>query len=144
MILLCSKQSVAETAQTLLTLAGDEKIFLFVGPMGGGKTTLIKHLCHALGVRDVVNSPTFSLIHEYQTVQHTPVYHFDCYRIHALDEAIDLDFEHYFSSGCICFIEWPSKIASILPVKYFLVRIEIQAPTMRKLICSKVGAYATQ
>lgn len=137
-ILFSEQATLPQTAQTLLQLAGEAKIFLFVAPMGGGKTTLVKQLCRALGVVDVVHSPTFSLIHEYQTAQGAPIYHFDCYRMQSLEEAIDLDFDRYFDSGYFCFVEWPCKIAAMVPTSHFLVRMELQTPTLRKLTCTKV------
>lgn len=121
----------------LLSYAGDHRIWLLEGPMGSGKTRLIKELCGTLQTVHIVNSPTFSIVNEYETIDHTPIYHFDCYRLNHVDEAIALDFESYFASGCYCFIEWPSKIKTILPVHYFLITIEVETSTSRNLICTR-------
>lgn len=136
MILTSSLGGLPGVANELLSHAGDQRIWLLEGPMGSGKTTLIKALCRALQTVHVVNSPTFSIINEYATIEEKPIYHFDCYRLGSTDEAIALDFESYFASGCYCFIEWPSKIRSILPIRYFLITIEVKSATSRNLICN--------
>ena len=90
-------------------------IFAFYGKMGAGKTTFIKAICKALGVQDNVNSPTFTIINEYKSAKGFPIYHFDFYRINRLQEAYDIGTEDYFSGSGLCLIEWPEKIAEILP-----------------------------
>lgn len=92
-------------------------IVLFHGEMGAGKTTLIKEICSQMNVMDTVTSPTFALINEYNTETGRPVYHFDFYRIGSLEEVFDLGYEEYFYSGNLCLIEWPEKIAGLLPEK---------------------------
>ena len=90
-------------------------IFAFYGKMGAGKTTFIKAICKALGVKDIVNSPTFTIINEYKSSRGFPIYHFDFYRINRLQEAYDIGVEEYFAGDGLCLIEWPEKIAEILP-----------------------------
>ncbi len=90
-------------------------IFAFYGKMGAGKTTFIKAICKALGVQDNVNSPTFTIINEYRSSRGFPIYHFDFYRINRLQEAFDIGTEDYFAGSGLCLIEWPEKIAEILP-----------------------------
>lgn len=141
MILKSSRKGLKHTAYRLLDYAGHHRIWLLEGPMGSGKTTLIKELCRALQTVHLVNSPTFSIINEYETIDHTPIYHFDCYRLNNIDDAIALDFESYFASGCYCFIEWPSNIEPILPSDYFLITIAVNTSTSRKLICNSVKCY---
>ena len=75
------------------------KVICFKGEMGAGKTTLIQSLCAALAVVDVVSSPTFSLINEYQNKAGKSIYHFDCYRIESEEEALDFGAEEYLYSG---------------------------------------------
>lgn len=119
-------QDLAEAAQALLIFADEEKIFIFEGEMAAGKTTFIKEICHQLGVSDVVSSPTFSIVNEYESAEGQPLYHFDFYRIKNLREAYDIGYEDYFYSGNICLIEWPEKIEEILPEHYVKIRIGIQ------------------
>src|SRR6478735_4630987 len=116
---------LAAAAEKVLSAAGDNRIFLFYGEMGAGKTTLIKAICAAIGVTDDVTSPTFSIVNEYEGAD-GPVYHFDFYRLKQHSEALDMGYEEYFYSGSYCFIEWPEKIADLIPDTYTGVRIRIQ------------------
>ena len=102
-------------ADKFLRLLRDKKVFAFFGSMGVGKTTFIKALCNELGVVEIVTSPTFALINEYQTSKGDTIYHFDFYRINKIEEVFDFGYEEYFFSGNYCFIEWPDKVAEILP-----------------------------
>ena len=91
-------------------------VFAFYAPMGTGKTTFIKTLCEALGVEDVINSPTFSIINEYRAEPSGElIYHFDCYRLERLADALNLGVEDYLQSGALCLIEWPEVLEDILP-----------------------------
>jgi tRNA threonylcarbamoyladenosine biosynthesis protein TsaE len=117
-------QDLKEAAHQLLSFAGEEKIFIFEGGMGAGKTTFIKEICLALDIADLVSSPTFSIVNEYITAKNEAVYHFDFYRIKDLQEAYDIGYEEYFYSGQICLIEWPEKIEPLLPESYIKVIIE--------------------
>lgn len=128
--------TLIETADLVLNLSNKQRIFLLEGVIGSGKTTLVQALCKALGCIDKVQSPTFSLINEYDTIKKALLYHFDCYRLQKIEDTLLLDFEGYFSSGSYCFIEWPSKIKAIWPLHYFLIQIEVETPTSRNLICS--------
>ena len=92
------------------------KILLFYGEMGVGKTTLIKELVKQLGSQDVVSSPTFSLVNEYHTVLGNSLYHFDFYRIDDEEEALDMGIEDYFYSDNWCLVEWPEKVKNLLPL----------------------------
>lgn len=90
------------------------KVILFYGEMGVGKTTLIKEVGKQLGVTDVMSSPTFSIVNEYECLK-GKVYHFDFYRIHDEAEALDIGIEDYFYSHQWVLIEWPEKIPNLLP-----------------------------
>jgi len=114
-LILKSLSDLNVVAEKFLRLMKDKKVFAFFGPMGVGKTTFIKALCNELGVVEIVTSPTFALINEYQTGNGNIIYHFDFYRIEKIEEVFDFGYEDYFYSGNYCFIEWPDKIAEILP-----------------------------
>lgn len=107
--------------------ASARTVWLFVGEMGAGKTTLIKALCRALGVVNMVQSPTFSIVNEYTTHEGKSVYHFDCYRLRNEAEALDIGIEEYFDSGNYCFIEWPERITALWPAAYYIIRITADA-----------------
>ncbi|UJH67224.1 tRNA (adenosine(37)-N6)-threonylcarbamoyltransferase complex ATPase subunit type 1 TsaE [Allomuricauda sp. SCSIO 65647] len=92
------------------------KIVCLYGPMGIGKTTLIKAMVKTLGGVDNANSPTFGLVNEYHNSSGDVLaYHFDFYRINDMEEVLDIGFEDYLASGTWVFIEWPEKIEPILP-----------------------------
>ena len=100
-------------------------VWLVQGEMGAGKTTLIKSLGEVLGVKQRVNSPTFSLVNEYTTASGSRVYHFDFYRLKKEEEAYDMGAEEYFYSGDYCFIEWADRIVDLLPDQVFRLKIDI-------------------
>ena len=117
-------EALAKVSDYLISLREEADVIAFYGSMGAGKTTLIKNLCHRMGVTDEVNSPTFAIVNEYVTDEGVSVYHFDFYRIKKLEEAYDIGYENYFYSGNLCLIEWPEMIEPLLPEKY--IRVEIQ------------------
>ncbi len=110
-----SLPELENVAGELIKLLGGSKIILFYGHMGAGKTTFIKVLCKALGIVGDTSSPTFSIVNEYVTQKEETIYHFDFYRLKSEMEAYDLGYEDYLYSENICLIEWPEKIASLLP-----------------------------
>ncbi|MCC9136269.1 tRNA (adenosine(37)-N6)-threonylcarbamoyltransferase complex ATPase subunit type 1 TsaE [Pontibacter silvestris] len=126
-------------ASVLLEEVREEPIVLFEGPMGAGKTTLIKELCRQLGVKDNVSSPTFALVNEYEAETGKLIYHFDFYRINDEREALDVGALEYFDSGSLCLIEWPSLIPNLLPDHYLLVLLQPAAEgEARTMIIKKV------
>ena len=79
-----------DAAKEFVRAMDQNTVFAFYGKMGAGKTTFIKAVCEALGVTDVVNSPTFSIVNEYRADETGElIYHFDFYRIKKLDEVYD-------------------------------------------------------
>ena len=105
--------NIRAAAREFIQHMGEARVFAFYGKMGAGKTTFVKAICEELGVEDVITSPTFAIINEYEGEE--TIYHFDFYRIKKLEEVYDMGYEDYFYSGALCFIEWPELIEEILP-----------------------------
>ena len=123
---------IDEIAKWVLS-SSKSKILLFDGPMGSGKTTLIKAMSEQLGVNDVTSSPTFSLVNEYLSDKGEVIYHFDFYRIEIEDEAYDMGIEEYFENGDWCFIEWPEKVQNLLPLDSVVLKLTINTDNTRTL-----------
>jgi tRNA threonylcarbamoyladenosine biosynthesis protein TsaE len=117
-------EDLEPAAQRLLSTFPQRRIFAFFGCMGAGKTTFIKAICHQLGVNDIVNSPTFSIVNEYNTTNEKSIFHFDLYRLKNTNELLDIGYEDYFYSGSYCLLEWPEKIEELLPQDCVRVNIE--------------------
>ena len=132
-----SLNDLDKAALTLLDFADQEKIFVFQGDMGAGKTTFIKAIAIALGVTELVSSPTFSIVNEYLAKDQT-IYHFDFYRIKSLQEAYDIGYEEYFYSGNYCFIEWPERIEELLPENYLKIEITTVSEHERTISFTKI------
>lgn len=128
-----SLSQIQEVAQKVLA-SNPQKIILFNGEMGVGKTTFIKALSKQLGVLDQTSSPTFSLVNEYQINTKEKVYHFDVYRLNSQEEAFDMGIEEYLYSGNWCFIEWAEKIPNLIPQKHSQITIVTNTNGTRKLI----------
>ena len=134
-ILLLNEKNETVSALELLKANEPHRVFAFDGAMGAGKTTFIKKLVEQMGSVDIVNSPTFAIVNVYDVEQpyKGEVYHFDCYRLKDIREAMDFGAEEYLYSGNYCFIEWPEKIEALLPEDTVWVKIEPQENGERKL-----------
>lgn len=127
-------EGLEEAAKAFVAAMGERSVFAFYGKMGAGKTTFIKALCKALGIEDIVNSPTFALVNEYRSdTTGELVYHFDFYRINKIEEVYDMGYEDYFYSGAVCLIEWPELVEDLLPDDAVRVEIVENADSSRTL-----------
>ena len=137
-----SIETIRESAREFIENIGEHKVFAFYGKMGAGKTTFVKAICEELGVEDVITSPTFAIVNEYEvrgaeansslfTLHSSLIYHFDFYRIKKLEEVYDMGYEDYFYSGVLCFIEWPELIEDLLPDDAVKVSIDENADGTR-------------
>ncbi|GHT07104.1 tRNA (adenosine(37)-N6)-threonylcarbamoyltransferase complex ATPase subunit type 1 TsaE [Bacteroidia bacterium] len=118
-------EDIHEAAKEFIAQMGERTVFAINGAMGVGKTTFIKAVCEELGVTDVINSPTFAIVNEYRSdTMAELIYHFDFYRINDAREAEAIGASDYFDSGAICFIEWPDKVAALLPDDTLCITIE--------------------
>ena len=131
-------ESIGEAARQFVSEIGDRRVFAFYGKMGAGKTTFIKAVCEALGVEDVITSPTFAIVNEYSIpaggALKGAIYHFDFYRIKKLEEVYDMGYEDYFYSGSLCMIEWPELIEELLPENAVKVSIVEQEDGSRTVV----------
>ena len=132
MEIIFSIAEIQEVAQKIIA-ENPNKIILFNGEMGVGKTTLIKVLAKLLGVNDATSSPTFSLVNEYQATDNQKVYHFDVYRLKSESEALDMGIDEYLYSGHWCFIEWAEKIPNLIPTEHSVIEIETLPDGKRQL-----------
>lgn len=131
-----SLSELPAVAEKVIAFAADQKIFLFYGDLGAGKTTFIKALCKELGVTEHATSPTFSIVNEY-AARSNKIFHFDFYRLKNQNEALDMGYEEYFYSGNYCFIEWPEKIPDLIPPHYLKIEIKVLADQSRELTVEK-------
>jgi tRNA threonylcarbamoyladenosine biosynthesis protein TsaE len=120
-------------AARLLAVAAGRKLWFFTGRIGAGKTTLIQHLCRALGIQEEVTSPTYALVNTY--AGEVVVYHLDLYRLESVEEALDMGVEEYLYSGQYCLVEWPEILgelgADLHPVR---IHLEIGPDSSRKIL----------
>ncbi len=109
------------------------KLLLFYGAMGVGKTTLIRELTKLLGVKDVVTSPTYSIVNQYQNQESQTINHLDCYRIKSVQEALEIGIEEYFYNDTYTFIEWPQRVLPLIPARHTKLIITNNTNGSRKI-----------
>jgi tRNA threonylcarbamoyladenosine biosynthesis protein TsaE len=122
-----SLDNIKEIAARFWKVAGDSTVFAFHGTMGAGKTTFIHALCDVKGVKDVVGSPTFSIINEYEYTTNgslKKIFHVDLYRLKGEQEAIQAGVEDCLYSDHVCLVEWPERSPGIFPEYTMHVYIE--------------------
>jgi tRNA threonylcarbamoyladenosine biosynthesis protein TsaE len=128
-----SLQEINEVAKNVIAATADKKVIALHGQMGAGKTTFSHAFCDALGVIDVVSSPTFSIINVYETKDDKTIYHLDLYRLKDEEEAIQAGVEDCLYSGNICLVEWPERIPTIFPEDTLHIKLEVIDATKRKI-----------
>lgn len=136
-----SLDNINMVAKKFWKVTNDKIVFAFHGQMGAGKTTFIHALCDAKAVKDVISSPTFSIINEYEyvpiaigsEVTKKTIFHIDLYRLKDEEEAIRTGVEDALYSGCICLVEWPEKALRIFPKNTVHVQIELIDNQTRRL-----------
>lgn len=126
-------------AEALLRACPGSRVFTFNGPLGAGKTTLIKALCGQLGVEGGMASPSFSIVNEYRTRDGDPVYHFDLYRLGKAEELGGIGFTEYLDSGHYCFVEWPELGLGQYPPGTMDVRMRTVGDGLRTI---EIGQHA--
>jgi len=131
-----SLNNINNVAKDFWKAVAGKTVFAFHGPMGAGKTTFIHALCDAKGVKDVVGSPTFSIINEYEydcEGTKKPLFHLDLYRVKDEEEAMRAGVEDALFSGFICLVEWPEKAPGIFPDNTLHTFIEMVDGKTRRL-----------
>jgi tRNA threonylcarbamoyladenosine biosynthesis protein TsaE len=108
-------------------------VIALIGPLGAGKTHLVRAIAEGLGIRDsrVVSSPTFVLIQEYAA--RLPIYHFDAYRLRSAAEFFDLGAHEYFVGNGVCLVEWADRVEPCLPQEHLRIAIDVTGETSRRL-----------
>lgn len=126
-------EDLPKVAKQLLSTLKTRNVWRFDGEMGAGKTTLIQAICKEMGVESTVQSPTFAIVNEYSTTQNQTIYHFDCYRLESIEEALNIGLEEYLYADTPCFIEWAERIDALLPENIGVVEIQEIEDTKRKI-----------
>jgi len=119
------EEDLVGVASSLLQHLGDKKIIAVNGEMGAGKTTFIRTLCKSMGIEDLVSSPTYGYVNEYDSSFYGKVYHFDLYRLEKIEEAYDIGMEEYIYSDALCIIEWPALISELLAEETIWIEIKV-------------------
>lgn len=112
-------------------------VILLTGDLSAGKTTLTKGIGKALGVKSIINSPTFTIVKEYHG--RIPLYHLDLYRLNGLNN--DFDLEEFIGGDGVCVIEWPYQVKDLLPEEYLKVDITRLNLEERKIEISAYGKH---
>tara|TARA_B100001245_G_C22760857_1_gene368135 strand:+ start:251 stop:676 length:426 start_codon:yes stop_codon:yes gene_type:complete len=135
---ICSDlSSLKRIAIKIIDFSKECRVIIFKGEIGSGKTTLIKHILNHLNVKDLVTSPTYSIINQYETFDNDIIYHFDFFRIENEFEALEIGFNEFINSKNYCLIEWPEKIKNLLPSKFIKVNINYFEYDKRKIRITK-------
>ncbi len=113
-IILKNEQETARFGRRLAEEARPGTVIALTGDLGAGKTTLTKSIAEALGVKETITSPTFTIVKEYRSGR-LPLFHFDVYRIGDIEEMYELGYEEYFFGDGVSVVEWADLIEELLP-----------------------------
>lgn len=115
-------------------------VVALIGPLGAGKTQLVRAIAQGLGLTDsrAVSSPTFVLLHEYPAS--LPVYHFDAYRLSGTADFDDLGAQEYLEGDGVCLVEWGDRVVGCLPADYLRIELAITGETTRRAQLEGKGA----
>jgi tRNA threonylcarbamoyladenosine biosynthesis protein TsaE len=130
------KLSELKKASNFLLKNVNHDIILISGEVGTGKTTLIKEYCKLIGVEEIVNSPTYTLINEYQNKK-GKIVHMDLYRVKDINEINELGLFEYLENN-IVIIEWPEIILKMIDIKYSMINITFINEKERKLSINNI------
>ena len=130
------KLSELEKASNFVLKNVNHDIILITGEVGTGKTTLIKEYCKLIGVEETVNSPTYTLINEYQN-KRGKIVHMDLYRVKDINEINELGLFEYLENN-IVIIEWPEIILNMIDIKYSIINIAFINEKERKLSINNI------
>ena len=133
-----SLTNIDEISQLIVDKIKTIKTIMLRGELGSGKTTIVKSVLKKIGVNEVVTSPTFSIVNEYNSAE-TIVYHFDLYRIENTEELDVIGFEDYIYSQNICFIEWPEIVLDKINFKYLDIEIKYLDENNREILISEIN-----
>jgi tRNA threonylcarbamoyladenosine biosynthesis protein TsaE len=139
-----SAEATLEIGRALGRACAGGLVIALIGPLGAGKTQLVRGIAEGLDVSDprVVSSPTFVLIQEY--TGRIPIYHFDTYRLGSSDQFAALGPEEYFFGDGVSIVEWADRVAECLPSERLEIRIEVYPESQRALACRAIGASASR
>jgi tRNA threonylcarbamoyladenosine biosynthesis protein TsaE len=138
-----SEEATSRLGDLLAAVLQPGSIVALQGDLGAGKTRLVKAIAAGLGVPpEGVNSPTFTLIHEY--AGRIPLRHCDTYRLKDPDELLDLGLDDLLDTDGIALIEWADRVLHLLPRDLLRIEIQILSPTTRQLTITATGQHSTQ
>lgn len=141
MEIIFSLEEIDEAAAFFLEKTKGFRIYAFSGELGAGKTTFISAICRQLGVEEIVSSPTFSIIQQYDSDDGKIIYHMDLYRLKNDEEAENAGVEDCLFSDGICLVEWPGNASGVFPEKTVKCVLSIIADGKRKLVFALPAGY---
>lgn len=132
--------ALQEFAKSFAKLVKKPMVILLKGDLGAGKTTFVKEIALALGCKDMVTSPTFTLLNVYDA--QFPIYHFDMYRLTSAEEAMSVGFEEYFDKKTldgVCFVEWPENVEGLINDVDYVITIEKKLDGGRSFVIEEMN-----